>query len=108
MENYISTSNQTVFPVSKWFRPLYITTVEMQQKAETVLNVLNNDSDPESEMLTINPTKSERNLIIRINTNQTITIKPRGSFVGETSFTYDITDSHENVISQAVVFVTII
>jgi len=108
MQNYFNTLNQTVFPVSKWLKPLHITTVEIQQKAEAVINAPDNDSDSTNEVSIINPVKTEGEIIVRVNTNQSITIKPWRSFFGETNFSYDITNSRGNVISQTVVFVTVI
>ena len=63
-----------------------------QQNTPVTLRVLDNDSDPNGDPLTVTDVTSPANGTATINPDNTITYTPNTGFVGTDSFTYTISD----------------
>ena len=71
-----------------------------------VINVLENDSDPEDDPLTVTAAGVAVNGVAEVNPDGTVTYIPNAGFTGTDSFTYTATDGQGNV-SSATVTVTV-
>ncbi len=82
----------------------YFTTVN----AAKTINVLNNDSDPDGDTITLVSvdTTDTIGMVIDINANGTATYVPPAGWCGTTTFTYTITDG--NLESTATVTMTVL
>lgn len=64
------------------------------QSASTVLNVLSNDFDPNSDPLTVTIITAPTNGSVVVNANNTVTYTPTGDYLGIDNFTYQIDDGN--------------
>jgi outer membrane protein assembly factor BamB len=81
---------------------------EIIKGSEYILDVLANDSDAEGDAMFINNLQRNRDLSISVNGDQTLTIKSKKSFLGTTSFTYDVIDAVGNVSNRATVTIDVV
>ncbi len=78
-----------------------------QNSVDNVLNVLNNDSDPDDDILTILSVEEPNNGEVFINSTQDgLVYTPAAGFVGQETFNYTIVDSRGGA-DQAEVTVTV-
>ncbi len=77
-------------------------TTSTQQGTAVTINVLANDSDPDGDPLSITGTGPAANGTVAINPDNTVTYTPNAGFVGNDTFTYDISDGNGGVDSASV------
>ncbi|RKS42742.1 gliding motility-associated-like protein, partial [Gillisia mitskevichiae] len=81
-------------------------TASTNEDTSVVIPVLNNDSDPEGDPLTIINTTTPSNGIVVINEDGTITYTPNSDYNGEDSFEYTISDGNGGT-DTAIVIITV-
>ena len=74
----------------------------LAQFTATVLNVLSNDFDPQSDPLTVTLLTTPTNGTAVVNANNTVTYTPIGDFLGVDTFTYQIDDGNGHTASATV------
>jgi hypothetical protein len=67
-----------------------------------VIDVLSNDSDPDGDILTVQPTVNGR---VTVNSDCTLTYTPNPGFTGTDSFGYIVSDGHGGTATATVVVV---
>ncbi|WP_405198558.1 tandem-95 repeat protein [Christiangramia sp. LLG6405-1] len=70
------------------------------------ITVLNNDSDPDNDPLSVTETTQPENGTVVINIDGTVTYTPNENFNGEDTFTYTITDGDQTDTATVTVTVT--
>ncbi|MDB5425721.1 MAG: thrombospondin [Phenylobacterium sp.] len=78
------------------------TTAEDTPIVFTADQLLNNDSDPEGDALTITSVQGGTNGSAVLNADGTVTFTPTGNYNGPASFTYTISDGHGGTATAAV------
>ncbi|MDD9912760.1 MAG: Ig-like domain-containing protein [Alphaproteobacteria bacterium] len=81
-------------------------TVSTAHNTPILIEVLKNDTDPESDPLSVTSTTSPSNGTIVVNASGTITYTPNTGYTGTDTFTYTISDGHGGT-DTATVTVTI-
>ncbi len=81
--------------------------VTIDEDTESIISVLDNDTDDGTEPLTITATTNPSNGTIVVNTDHTITFTPNPNFNGNDSFTYTISDSEGLESEPASVTITV-
>ncbi|AOY81572.1 Ig-like domain-containing protein [Moorena producens JHB] len=66
------------------------------------INVLANDSDPDSDPLTVTIEPQEFNGTAEVNQDNTITYRPNGDFTGTDTFTYQVSDGTNPAVTATV------
>ncbi|MBT8135622.1 MAG: tandem-95 repeat protein [Gammaproteobacteria bacterium] len=93
-----ATPNQEPTPVND--------NAETDQDTAVNIDVLANDTDPDSDPLSIANAENGTHGSVVINTDNTVTYTPEDNFVGDDSFTYTVGDGRGG-FANAMVFVTV-
>lgn len=77
--------------------PVAVTdTAQVNKNTPKVIAVLANDTDPENDPLTIINKTNGQHGTVTINSGTTVTYTPNNNYLGTDSFTYTISDGHNN------------
>ena len=80
--------------------------VTTQPNVAAVIDVLNNDEDPDGDILTLTSVTAASNGSVAINPDHTVTYAPDSNFFGKDSFVYTVSDGKEGT-DTATVTVTV-
>ncbi|MBE0534753.1 MAG: tandem-95 repeat protein, partial [Phycisphaerae bacterium] len=78
---------------------------EMLQGGSIIIDVLANDTDADSDELTVTGVSSPASGSAVINIDGTVTYTPRSGFAGQDAFTYDVTDGVLSATATVTVYV---
>ncbi|NND60857.1 MAG: tandem-95 repeat protein [Gammaproteobacteria bacterium] len=79
---------------------------ETDEDTAVTINVLANDSDPDSDPLVVSNATNGTNGSVVVNGDNTVTYTPEAGFTGNDSFTYTVSDGRGG-FANAMVFVTV-
>ncbi|WP_048753057.1 cadherin-like domain-containing protein, partial [Crocosphaera watsonii] len=84
-------------------------TIETNEDTAVTINILENDSDIDSELNpeSITITTEPNNGIVTVNDDETVTYSPNNNFNGEDSFSYIVEDAEGFVSNEATVNITV-